>query len=148
MLLAAPSSCSLSTGACRGLLLLAPLVYLGHRWLAPRLRAYNRASLDSLSTLLSRVGEAIANLRLVKSLGREQQEGDLRRERLRLCWSMPACRSVRVTVWSGVRALRARRPRRRLVRVRRVVLGDLSLGTMLAYFYTLTLSPAPASLRE
>ena len=88
-----------------GLLFLAPLVYLGHRWLAPRLRAYNRASLDSLSTLLSRVGEAIANLRLVKSLGREQQEARSASRALAtlLEHGLRAGR-FEATVWSGVHA--------------------------------------------
>ena len=127
------------------LLFLAPLVYIGHRWLAPRLRAHNRAALDSLSTLLSRVGEAIANLRLVKSLGREQQELGSASRALATLLS-ESLRAVRfeATIWSGVHAAFG------LVAivvvwygVRRVVTGDLSLGTMLAYFYTLTLVSGP-----
>ena len=130
-----------------GLLLLAPLVYIGHRRLAPRLRAYNRASLDSLSMLLARVGEAIANLRLVKSLGRERQESRSASRALAILLEQ-GLRAGRfeATVWSGVHAAFG------LVGlivvwygVRRVVLGDLSLGTMLAYFYTLTLISGPVA---
>jgi len=127
------------------LLFLAPLVYVGHRWLAPRLRAHNRAALDSLSALLSRVGEVITNVRLVKSLGREQQEtGYASRALAALLDDGLRAGRFEAAVWSGVHAAFG------LVALivvwygtMRVLMGDLSLGTMLAYFYTLTLVSGP-----
>ncbi len=52
-------------------------VPVGHRWLNPQLRLLNRTTLDAASSALSRTGEAISNLRLVKSFGRERHEGSI-----------------------------------------------------------------------
>ena len=127
------------------LLVLSPLVYVGHRWLAPRLRIYNRASLGAFSSVVGRVSEAIANLRLLKALGREHHEARVASGALEkvLDSSLRAGR-FETTAWTGVYgafgviALAAI-----WYGVRRVVSGDLSIGTMLAYLYTMMLVAGP-----
>jgi subfamily B ATP-binding cassette protein MsbA len=127
------------------LLLVAPAVYAGHRGLAPRLRSLNRANLDAFSAALTRFGEAVGNPRLVKSLGREPYEASLASSELghvyessvragrfeAAAWSAAygAFGIVAVgVVWYGVH---------------RVVSGELTIGTMLAFLYSLTLLAEP-----
>lgn len=132
------------TAALLGVALIAPLA---HRQLSPQLRALNRTALDALSSVLSRVTEGLANLRLVKSFGRERHEAGLASKAL---WRVfeAAVRASRFEsfVWTGVYATFG------LIAlgviwygVREVVAGELSIGTMIAYFYTLTIVAAPVT---
>jgi subfamily B ATP-binding cassette protein MsbA len=120
-------------------------VPVGHRWLSPQLRSLNRATLDAASSALSRTGEAMSNLRLVKSFGRERHEASIAENSLESVFKA-ATRASRFEslVWTGVYAAFG------LVAlaviwygVLGVVSGQVSLGTMLAYFYTLTIVAAP-----
>ena len=130
------------TGA---LVLVAPCVYAGHRWLAPKLRRLSRLNLDAFAATLTRVGEAVGNLRLVKSLGRESHEAQLASRALSHVYDS-AVRAGRfeATVWAavsggfGLIALGVV-----WYGIHRMLGGQLSLGTLLAYLYTLTLMADP-----
>lgn len=127
------------------LLAVAISLPIGHRRLSPHLRSLNRTTLDAASSALSRTGEALSNLRLVKSFGRERHEASIAANALESVFEA-AIRASRFEsfVWTGVYAAFG------LVAlaviwygVHSVVAGELSLGTMLAYFYTLTIIAAP-----
>jgi ATP-binding cassette, subfamily B, bacterial MsbA len=127
------------------LLVVAPAVYAGHRALAPPLRRLSRANLDAFSATLTRLGEAIGNLRLVKSLGREPYEALLAaRELGRVYESSVRAGRFEAAVWTAAYGAFG------LVAVgvvwygvHRVVSGQLTLGTMLAFLYILTLLAEP-----
>jgi len=117
----------------------------GHRWLSPQLRSLNRATLDAASSTLSRTGEAMSNLRLVKSFGRERHEASIAGNSLENVFKA-ATRASRFEslVWTGVyAAFRSRCACSNLVRRNWGRLGAGFLGAMVAYFYTLTIVAAP-----
>jgi ABC-type multidrug transport system fused ATPase/permease subunit len=127
------------------LLALAVVVPVGHRWLSPRVRMLNRIALDVMSSALARVSEAFSNLRLVKSFGREQHEASITAHDLTAVFEA-ATRASRFEsfAWTGVYALFG------LVAlgviaygVHRVLLEELSVGAMIAYFYTLMIVAGP-----
>ena len=118
---------------------------LAHRALGSRLRALNRAALDTGSSALARASEALSNVRLVKTFGREHHEASIAARAFAAVMES-AYRASRFEslVWSGAYAVFG------LVAlgvvwygVHRVSSGDLTLGAMVAYFYTLTLLAGP-----
>jgi ATP-binding cassette, subfamily B, bacterial MsbA len=127
------------------LLVLAAVVPVGHRWLSPRVRMLNRVALEEMSSALARVSEAFSNLRLVKSFGREEHEGSIARNNLTAVFEA-AARASRFEsfAWTGVYisfglvALGVM-----TYGVHRVLRGELSVGAMIAYFYTLMIVAGP-----
>jgi ABC-type multidrug transport system fused ATPase/permease subunit len=118
-----------------------------HRRLSPQLRSLNRTALDALSAALSRVSEALSNLRLVKAFEREAHETLLARQAVSRVFEA-AVRASRfeLFVWTGVYASFG------LIAlaviwygVHDVVSGRMSLGSMIAYFYTIVIIAAPAT---
>jgi ABC-type multidrug transport system fused ATPase/permease subunit len=122
-------------------------VPVAHRLLSPRLRSLNRMSLDALSAALTRVSDALANVRLVKAFARERHEAANAESALSQVFHA-AVRASRfesfawTTVYGafGVVALAVI-----WYGVHDVVSGHVSLGTMLAYFYTLALIGGPVT---
>jgi ABC-type multidrug transport system fused ATPase/permease subunit len=128
-----------------GLLALAVFVPAGHRWLSPRLRSLNRITLEMMSSALSRVSEAISNLRLVKSFGRESHEASLAASALDRVFEA-AARASRFEsfAWTGVYAVFGSIALAVIAYgLHRVLAGELSVGAMVAYFYTLTIVAGP-----
>jgi ABC-type multidrug transport system fused ATPase/permease subunit len=130
-----------------GLLAVAVVVPIGHRWLTPRARMLNRIALQVTSSALARVNEAISNLRLVKSFGREKHEAAIAGKAFTAVFEAAARASrFEAFAWTGVYALFG------LVAlaviaygIHRVLAGQLSVGAMIAYFYTLMIVAGPVA---
>src|SRR5207302_10242897 len=80
------------------LMLVALAAPLGHAWVSPRLRRLNRAAMDAASAALSRFGEVVANMRLVKSFTLERQEASIAADAVATVFQ----RAVRASLFGSV----------------------------------------------
>jgi len=139
--------CMLDWRLTAALFAVGVMLPLAHRLLSPRLRSFNRISLDALSDALTRVSDALTNVRLVKAFARERHEAATTESTLSQVFHA-AVRAGRFEsfAWStvygafGVVALGVI-----WYGVHDVIAGQLSLGTMLAYFYTLAIIAGPVA---
>jgi ABC-type multidrug transport system fused ATPase/permease subunit len=127
-----------------GIVLLLPVL---HRLLSPRLRGVNRRAQDALAETLGRSSEVFANIRLVKTMGREGYEsGVAARAQDRAADMAIQASRLEVTAWRalytafgllGILIL--------WLAVQRVRAGGVSLGAVLAYLYTLMIVYGPVT---
>ena len=139
--------CLLDWRLTAALFLVGVMVPVAHRLLSPRLRSLNRTSLDALSAALTRVSDALTNVRLVKAFAREPHEaGNAERALSQVFHAAVRAGRFEAFAWTtvygafGVVALAVI-----WYGVHDVVAGHLSLGTMLAYFYTLAIIAGPVT---
>jgi ABC-type multidrug transport system fused ATPase/permease subunit len=130
-----------------GLLAVAVVVPIGHRWLTPRARMLNRIALQVTSAALARVNEAMSNLRLVKSFGREKHEAAIAGKAFTAVFEAAAKASrFEAFAWTGVYALFGFVALAVIAYgIHRVLAGQLSVGAMIAYFYTLMIVAGPVA---